>query len=252
MHSKRKPVWREDKDTEPRGDSRKSQKCLQPWQWKIKLSRCRHSQFYGNTTWGLCVSTADPAYASSQLVLLTLPPPPSWCLPIHWNAAPRATGKYGHSHGERHSEEEGVGLHQAMSIVTLVREWGKLRKEVEKQSQEIAVLTFHFWGIHGVLCMRCKLSSVFITNSAPGLFCFFCDGNHSSGVLKLGWIVCLLYGVTWGQVWSLPHENSLFLPQNRIIDHLLCIMVWPTLNSLLAKSLKFFSNKPRFFYCNPF
>lgn len=29
-------------------------------------------------------------------------------------------------------------------------------------------------------------------------------------------------------------------------------MLWPTLNSLLVKSLKLFSNKSRFFHCNPF
>lgn len=110
----------------------------------------------------------------------------------------------------------------------------------------------HSWGSLYVLEVEQCFSTNPSINSAPGLFCFFCDGNHSSGVLRLGWAVCLLYGVTWGQLCSLPHENSLFLPQSRITSHLLCIMVWPTLNSLLVKSLKLFSNKSRFFYCKPF
>lgn len=113
-----------------------------------------------------------------------------------------------------------------------------------------------FWGIHGVLHTCCRLNSVFITNpsinSAPGLFCFFCDGDDSSGILRLGWAVCLLYGLTWGQLYSLPRENSLFLPQNRIISYLLCIMLWPTLNSLLLKSLKLFSKKVGFFTVTSF
>lgn len=120
MHTKRKPVWWEDKDIEPQGDPRKSQKCLQPWQWKIKWSRCRHSEFCGNTTWGLCVRSAAPACASPQLVpgcpgawkLFPIRPPSSVLVS---SSLPKQSSKgdwsqkYGHSPGEKHSEKGGSG-----------------------------------------------------------------------------------------------------------------------------------------------
>lgn len=94
MHTKRKPLWWEDKDIQPQGDPRKSQKCLQPWQWKIKWSRCRHSQFCGNTTSGLCECCCPslcliPAGAWLSWCLegasfSSCLPPPSWGLPTYW------------------------------------------------------------------------------------------------------------------------------------------------------------------------
>lgn len=101
MHTKRKPVSWEDKDTEPRGDPRRSQKCLQPWQWNVKWSRCRHSQFCGSTTWGLCEPCCPslcliPAGAWLSWGLEGASHPASssspWCLPVHWNRALRVTG----------------------------------------------------------------------------------------------------------------------------------------------------------------
>lgn len=147
MHTKRKPLWWEDKDIEPQGDPRKSQKSLQPWQWKIKWSRCRHSQFCGNTTSGLCECCCPslcliPAGAWLSWCLegasfSSCLPPPFWGLPIYWNRAPRVTGvrNMGTAMGKGTVspwKEEGVGLYQAMSTVTQAREQGKLREEAQK------------------------------------------------------------------------------------------------------------------------
>lgn len=65
----------------------------------------------------------------------------------------------------------------------------KLREVVEKQTLELAAFAFSlfdFLGTCGVLHVRFRLSTVFISNSsvnsAPGPFCLFCDGNNSFGV----------------------------------------------------------------------
>lgn len=111
MHTKRKPLWWEDKDIEPQGDPRKSQECLQPWQWKIKWSRCRHSQFCGNSTWGsVWVLLPQPTWLSLCLESASHPAfllPPSHLL--KQSSKGDWSQKYGHSHGERHREGGGSG-----------------------------------------------------------------------------------------------------------------------------------------------
>lgn len=224
-----------------------------------------HSQPRGSTMWGLWQGTATPAYGLSQLVpgcpgarkvLLILPPSslPSWCPPTCRNRATRATDarNTGTTLGKSTANRKGMGL----LLCCVHMDPGEGLREAQGRSGKIKLGTgsFHLWfawlfGHSGVLHVCCRLSGVFITNtsinSAPGFFCL--SLMETIVLVSTGWaeLFCLLCGVTWGQLCSLTHENSFFLPHNRIINRLLRVMLWTTLNSLL-KSLKLFSNKSRF------